>query len=210
MVSYYYVVVDRREFLLASLAAAPDSPVEVPVRVVIDRDAKWWPGQLKDFSDRIWPECARDFLRGGVALKTSRGEGRVERPNGREPVISGLDPAALNAVITERIPEEWDRGRAVAGVTTLYRDYHLCLIALRRAHGNRIPFVAVNTCTHELLHAVLGDIFESKPKGMTGEWRESRIDAIATKLWWWGGGGAIRESARVYVERLKASYYPRT
>lgn len=41
MVSYYYVVVDRREFLLASLAATPDSPVEVPVRVVIDRDAKW-------------------------------------------------------------------------------------------------------------------------------------------------------------------------
>jgi hypothetical protein len=77
------------------------------------------------------------------------------------------------------------------------------MVALRHAHGNQIPFLSVNTCVHELLHALMGDIFEGRPTGVCGQAREFRVDCYATRLWLWHDGGAIRRAAKNYVERLR-------
>jgi hypothetical protein len=77
------------------------------------------------------------------------------------------------------------------------------MIALNWAHGHQIPFLSVNTCVHELLHALLGDIFEDRPAGWRGAAREFRIDAYATRLWLFRDGSHIRQAAQVYVDRLR-------
>ena len=97
----------------------------------------------------------------------------------------------------------WDNARSLAGVTTLYEGYHVCVIALSYAHGHQVPFVSVNTCVHELLHALLGDIFVSRPKWLESGAREFRIDWYATGLWLFRDGAAIRKSAQAYVARLR-------
>src|SRR5262249_42249412 len=86
--------------------------------------------------------------------------------------------------------------------------YHLCLIALRYAHGNQVPFLSVNTCLHEILHALMQDIFVSRPRWFETAGREYRIDACATALWLFGDGAGIRQSARHYVSRLSATRLP--
>ncbi|MCC6291595.1 MAG: hypothetical protein IT164_03005 [Bryobacterales bacterium] len=67
-----------------------------------------------------------------------------------------------------------------------------------------IPFVAVNTCTHELLHALLLDIFENRPPGLWGQAREFRVDALATRLWLLKDGSPVKGPARGYLKRLEA------
>jgi hypothetical protein len=119
-------------------------------------------------------------------------------------VFIGLERGVINFIVTDHIPIEWDNGRALSGVTTLYRGYHLCMVALDHAHGHQVPFLSVNTCVHELLHALLHDIFEARPKGSLGKAREFRIDAYATRLWLFHDGAAIREAARSYVQRLRS------
>src|SRR5437016_3257590 len=109
----------------------------------------------------------------------------------------------INLVLTGHIPLYWDNGRALAGVTTIYEGYHVCLIALPYAHGNRMPFLSVNTCVHELLHALLQDVFVSRPKWFQIGRRELRIDWYATRLWLFHDGGAIRRSAQAYLDRLR-------
>lgn len=207
----------RREFLAIVPAAAlvvrrslPAAPVTVPVRMIVDGKVNWRPESLQYFWWKIWPEAVRDFASCGIRLQAAEGHGDVGRPPGREPVVSGLDPYALNMVITNRIPMEWDGGRGLSGVTLLYRGYHLCVIALSRAHPNRIPFLSLNTCVHEMLHALLLDIFDFHPSILDGQWREFRVDACATRIWMAGGTAAIRESARTYVKRLRAEAIPRT
>ncbi|PYT25738.1 MAG: hypothetical protein DMG58_23645, partial [Acidobacteria bacterium] len=138
------------------------------------------------------------------------GAGEVWRHSGREPEVTGLDPGVINFVVSDRIPIEWDNGRALSGVTTRYRGYHLCMVALNHAHCHQIPLLAVNTCVHELLHVLLQDIFESRPAGWRGETREFRIDLYATRLWLFHDGAAIRKAARIYVERLQSDGSPRT
>jgi hypothetical protein len=98
---------------------------------------------------------------------------------------------------------EWDHARALSGVTTRYQGYHLCMVALNYAHGHQIPFLSVNTCLHELLHALLGDIFESRPEGLPGAAREFRVDWYATRLWLFHDGAHIRKAAQTYAERLR-------
>ena len=98
---------------------------------------------------------------------------------------------------------EWDKGRALSGVTTRYHGYHICLIALNHAHCHEIPLLSVNTCMHELLHAFFEDIFESRPQGFHGAVREFRIDLYATRLWLFHEGAAIRDASRTYLERLR-------
>jgi hypothetical protein len=183
--------------------ASKPGPLIVPVRHVLDRKAKLRPGELHGFRERIWPEAVRDFARSGIWLAAAVADGDVWRPPGREPVISGLERGILNLVITDQVPEEWDRGRALAGVTLRYRGHHLCIVALRWAHGHRLPLVGVNTCVHEVLHALLHDVFEGRPAGFRGEAREFRIDMYATRLWLFHDGSAIRESAERYIERLR-------
>jgi hypothetical protein len=97
----------------------------------------------------------------------------------------------------------WDRARALSGVTTRYEGYHVCVVALNYAHGHQIPFLSVNTCLHELLHALLGDIFEDRPAGLPGAAREFRVDWYATRLWLFHDGAHIKNSAQSYVERLR-------
>ena len=197
----------RRQFFTVTaisraLAAAPNAVV-VPVHHIIDSMAKWAPGEVERFWRRLWPAASRQLGRCGVRFESSFGTGGVWRPPGREPVVSGLERHMLNLVITNRIPMEWDRGRTLNGVTARYRGFHLCMIAMDHAHGLEVPLVSVNTCTHELLHALMLDIFEDRPGGVAGQWREFRIDWYATRLWLGTSSAEVRESARQYVSRLK-------
>src|SRR4030095_9446589 len=110
-----------------------------------------------------------------------------------------------NLVLTDHVPMYWDRGKGLRGVTTLVDGYHVCLVALQYAHGHQIPFVAVNTCVHELLHALLQDIFVSRAKWYQAGRREFRVDWCATRLWLFHDGGAGRKSAQAYLDRLRAT-----
>lgn len=197
----------RRRFLLAAAASALPLragavPVVLPVHHMLDRKAQCRAGDVRHFWDRIWPQAAGDIERCGMRIQLTSADGEVERPPSRTPVIHGLRPGCLNMVLTHRVPIQWDQGRGLAGVTTLYRGYHMIMIAIARAHGHRIPFVATNTCTHEMLHALLLDMFENRPPGWRGQARETRIDAVATRLWFRLGDGDVGMSAREYVRRL--------
>jgi hypothetical protein len=123
---------------------------------------------------------------------------------GDRPIFLGLRRGVLNLFLTDHVPMIWDRGRALAGVSAIYDGYHLCLIGARFAHGNQVPFFSVNTCVHEMLHAFLQDVFVSNPEWYQAGGREARIDWQATRLWLFHDGGTVRESARLYVNRLRA------
>jgi hypothetical protein len=153
----------------------------------------------------IWPEAAIAFGHGGIDLQTADGPGEVRRTAADRPVFVGLRRGVINLVFTDYIPMFWDRGRALAGVTTLHEGYHVCMVAMRYAHGNQIPFLSVNTCVHELLHALLLDIYVRRSSAFqTGE-REFRVDRYATWLWLFHNGSAIRQSAQTYLARLGAN-----
>ncbi|HYW47369.1 MAG TPA: hypothetical protein VE959_31160 [Bryobacteraceae bacterium] len=205
----------RREFFSIAVAAGAAQtvtrvPLIVPVQLVLDGRVQWSPEPVQHFWSRIWPQAVRDFERCGIRLQSSLRAGDVCRPPGGEPVVTGLERGVVNLVITDRIPMEWDGGRALSGFATSYRGYHMCMVALEHAHCHQIPFLSVNTCVHELLHAVLHDIFEGRPMGLLGEGREFRIDWYATRLWLFHDGGTIRKSAQAYVERLRSGSPPRT
>lgn len=190
---------------MATAGASPaQGPLIVPLHRVLDSRAKCTPEQLSRFSSSIWPEAAADFNRCGIQFQIDEAKGEIRRTAADRPVFVGLKRAAINLVLTDRIPLYWDTGRALAGVTTLYEGYHLCVIALSQAHAHQVPFVSVNTCVHELLHALLQDIFVSRPKWFQTSGRELRIDSYATALWLFHDGGGIRKSAQVYVDRLRA------
>jgi len=194
----------RRQLLLgaagaSAYASVPRRPLTVPVHHLIDGDARWQPGQIERFRQRLWPEAVLDFARCGIQFQTSVSTGGIWRPQGREPVVRGLERGAINLAITNRIPMEWDQGRTLSGVATRYRGYPLCMIAMDHAHGHQAPFLSVNTCVHELLHVLMLDIFEDRPQGLAGEAREFRIDWYATRLWLFHDGAAILQSARRYV-----------
>ena len=190
-------------FLLAAATASRAAPqtLAVPVRLVFDSRTEWTP-QRKDYWSRIWKEAVGDFASCGISLSVTSGPGEIRRTASGKPIFVGLGGGTLNVVVTQRLPAEWDRGRGVAGVTTLREGKHLCAIALEYAHGHRIPFLAVNTCVHELLHAFMLDIFERRPPGLEGSAREFRIDTYATRMWLFGDGSAVRESTISYLKRL--------
>jgi hypothetical protein len=176
----------------------------------MDGRVKWRPNQLRRFWSSMWPEAVRDFGRCGIRLESSFQAGEVWRPPGREPVITGLDPGAINLIVTNQIPMEWDSGRALSGVAMRYRGYDLCMVALSHAHCNQVPLLSVNTCVHELLHVLLHDTFERRPQGVPGQAREFRIDWYATRMWLFHDGADIRKAAQSYVERLRSDVTPRT
>jgi hypothetical protein len=97
---------------------------------------------------------------------------------------------------------DWDNGRALAGATTVHEGYHLCVIAMSYAHGHRIPYLSTNTCVHELLHALLQDVFVSHPKWYQSDEREFRDDWYGTAMWLFHDGSTVRESAQAYLKRL--------
>jgi hypothetical protein len=81
----------------------------------------------------------------------------------------------------------------------------VCVIALRYAHGNQVAFFSNNTCVHELLHALLQDLLQKRPKWYQANGREFRVDWYATRLWLFHEGAAIRESGQVYLKRLQSA-----
>ena len=192
---------------LLSMAAAPALRAAAPARLVVpvhrimdarahnppDR-AQRWPG--------LWSEAVRDYGQGGIDLQTTDGPGEVRHSPADNPVFVGLRRGAINLVVTDSIPMYWDAGRALAGVTTIHDGYHVCMIALRYAHGNQVAFLSVNTCLHELLHALLQDIFVKPPKWYQSAAREARVDWYATRLWLFHDGEAVRKSGEVYLRRL--------
>jgi hypothetical protein len=200
----------RRQLLSAPAAAAlahaaSNERLLLPVRRMLDGRAKQGSEHLQRFNSRIWPETVRDFARCGIQLPDELGRCEVRLSPGGSPVFTDLERKALNLVLTDRLPIRWDRGKARHGVTTRYQGFHLCVIALEHAHAHQIPLLSVNTCVHELLHAFMHDIFESRPGGLHGEAREFRIDFYATRLWLFGEGSAIQRAARAYAERLAAT-----
>ena len=70
------------------------------------------------------------------------------------------------------------------------------------AHGNQAPFFGVNTVAHEVLHVLMGDVFEVSGGAVHGQSREARVDWYATKMWLFGDGAAARESAVGVLRRL--------
>jgi hypothetical protein len=190
---------------MATVAAfAAESPVIVPVRRMVDAHAKCPAEQLHRFWWNIWPEAVRDFNACRIHLQTSDANGEIRRSAGDRPIFIGLERGVINLFLTDHLPLYWDNSRALAGVTTIYEGYHLCLIALRYAHGHQVPFFSVNTCVHELLHALLQDVFVSSPKWYQTGGREFRIDSCATGLWLFHDGASIRQSAQSYVDRLRS------
>ncbi len=185
-------------------AAAPrtKSPVAVPVHRVMDKRAQCTPGELRRFWFGIWPEAVRVFNRGGIALKCTDAQGEIRRSPGGRPVFVGLERRAVNLVLTDYVPMHWDNARSLAGATTLHEGHCICLLALKHAHGNRIPFLAVNTCVHELLHALLQDVFVHRPTWFRSGEREFRVNWYGTRLWLFHDGAAIQKSAEVFLSRL--------
>ncbi|MDR3698251.1 MAG: hypothetical protein P4L56_01370 [Candidatus Sulfopaludibacter sp.] len=196
----------RRQFLsFAAVPAVSRQPLRVALHIVTDAEVPWKPHQAEPFWRHIWPEAVSDFRHCGIAFDTSYTTARVQRPPWREPIVEGLERGAINLLLTNRVPMQWDQGRALCGVTLRYRGYHLCVIALDRAHGHQLPLLSVNTCTHELLHVLLLDIFEDGPAGLAGQAREFRIDWYATRLWLLHDGAAIRGMTRNYLDRVSRS-----
>lgn len=198
----------RRSFILLLSALRTSETVTVPLCLVRDTKAKLTREANQDFWGQLWPQAVGNFAAGGIRLEWKTVDGTVERPPGRQPVVTGLDPARLNLVLTSTIPMEWDSGRSLSGVTLRYRGLHVSMISLYRAHGHLMPLISVNTCVHEILHALMLDIYDVNPQGLTGAEREFRIDYLASRLWLFHDGSGIRGSARKYVERLKADALP--
>jgi hypothetical protein len=197
----------RRHFisLASSGALSVPTPLIVPIRQILDGRAHLKPGQLRGFRSNMWPEAVADFARCNITLQSTLNDGEVRRSPTGQPVFAGLERGIINFVITNRIPMEWDKARGLNGITTRYRGYHLCMIALDYAHPHRIPFLAVNTCVHELLHVLMLDIFEDRPRGYRGSMREFQIDSYATRLWLFHEGEPIRNAARTYLSRLRST-----
>jgi hypothetical protein len=199
----------RRELFCVAAAPAATWPsqVVVPVHHLLDRRAKCTPEQMRGFWSGMWPEAVRDLGYCGVVLESCVSSGEVRRSPGGRPVFVGLEAGVINLVITDEIPMNWGKGRGLSGVTTRYEGYHLCMIALNHAHGHQVPLLSVNTCIHELLHVLLQDVFETRPKGMRGDAREFRVDLYATRLWLFHDGGPIQDSARAYIGRLRSGIH---
>jgi hypothetical protein len=183
-------------------AASGREPLTLPLLHLVDSRARLTPAQLEGFWSRIWLEAVRDLAWCGIAMPGQLRTCEVRRTPGDRPLISGLERGVLNFVVTGHIPMHWDRGRGLAGVTTRYAGYHVCLVALHRAHPHRVPLLAVNTAVHELLHALLSDIMQDAVPGLESEAREFRANLWATRLWLFRDGSAVRRRARRYLQRL--------
>ncbi|MEI9977114.1 MAG: hypothetical protein WDO73_36730 [Ignavibacteriota bacterium] len=198
----------RRDFIFTATAATAfragtaAAPLTVPVHRLMDKRAHCTPQQLQRFSSILWPEAVREFQQGRIQLQVTEAIGEIRRlPSGR-PLFIGLLRGVLNVVITDHVPMDYG---SVAGVTTMWEGYHLCVIALSDAHGNQVPYFSVNTCVHELLHALLQDIFVNRAKWYQSAEREFRTDWYATQLWLFHDGSAIRKSAAAYLARLRTA-----
>jgi hypothetical protein len=199
----------RRQFLTspASLvlpvAGASPPRLALPVHRMINQHARLDATALQAFS-AIWNEAVRDLTRCGIDPRVTTATGEIKLyPSGR-PLFVGLARGRLNIVLTGTLPQDWDAARAVAGVSTVYEGYHVAAIALRYAHGHRIPLLAVNTVLHEMLHFLLLDVLVPRPSMLRTRWREERVDWHATRMWLTGRDADLQESAGRYTRILEA------
>ena len=183
-------------------ATGATGPLKIPVHRIVDSRGGCTPEQLHNLWWTMWPECVRLFSRCGLQLATTDELGEIKRSAASRPIFTGVRRGAINVVITRHLPLDWARGRGIAGVTTIWAGYHICLIALDHAHANRIPLIAVNTLVHEMLHALLQDLFVVRPTATEIEKHEWRVNWIATRLWLLADCSGVRESAEAYVRRL--------
>jgi hypothetical protein len=190
--------VTRRSFLLTAVARPP---LIVPVRRVIDKRANCTSKQWQHWWNVVWPEAVREFDRGGIRLQVTDAPGEIKRLPSSRPAFDGLARGTINLVITDHVPMDYG---GVAGVTTRWEGYDLCVIAVSDAHANQVPYFSVNTCVHELLHLLLQDLLLTKPKWYEVGEREFRIDYYATRLWLFHDGEAIRKTAEAYLRRLQS------
>jgi hypothetical protein len=193
----------RRSFLSVASMAALQPPLIVPVRRVMDIRTKCPPEKLNHFWWRVWPEAVGNFNRCGIQLQCADVKGEIKLSPGDRPIFVGLERGVVNLLLTDHLPMAWDKARSLAGMTTIYEGYHLCVIALSYVHAHQVPYLSVNTCVHELLHLFLQDVYVKRPKWYEVNEREMRADWYSTRLWLFGDGGDIRRSAGVYLQRLR-------
>jgi hypothetical protein len=185
------------------------APVVVPVLRLLNKHIALSAADVRQFHATVWDEAAAAFRSCGVALRTVDRVGEIRRyPSGR-PRFFGLEKTMLNVVLTDRIPLSWAQGRSLAGVTTVYEGHLVTVIALEDAYPNRLPFIAVNTVVHELLHVFRGDILVRRTGLFRGSDREAMVDWQATRLWLFEHAPEIRESAAILVQRLALQSPPR-
>jgi hypothetical protein len=201
-------MLSRRTLLggtLATLwAAAAESRVVLNIAFVQDGHGHFKPGSLDRFWREIWPEAAVALGQCGISLETTWRTGEIRRSASSALHFTELVPHAINVVLTDHLQLVWDNGRALSGVATKYEGYTLCVLALDYAHANRVPFLSVNTCLHELMHVLAGDVNQRRSTRvfLGGQARESRVDAVATGLWLFGTGrDIVREQARAFTAR---------
>ena len=208
----------RREFLSTVPAAAvitsmPQAPLVVPIHQILNSRANLRPEQISGFRSRIWAQAVHDFGFCGIRFDSAVSTGEVRRSPGDRPIFTGLDRSVLNFVITDHIPMGWDGGRGLSGVTTMFEGYPLCMVALNYAHCHQIPFLSVNTCVHELLHALMQDIFQRAVRtGFMGRGSVELPDSIAMRRacgLFHHGARRFVSPRRLYVEALASGSRPR-
>jgi hypothetical protein len=202
--------VNRRHWigsaLLGACTARASEPaaaaLEVPVQVVLNKLAKWTSAERDSFRNNVWNEAVQVLRKCGISLRATEREGEIHKyPSGR-PRIVGMQYGVLNIVLTDTIPMAWDNGRGVAGVATVYEGYHLALISIRAAHGNRVPFLHVNTVLHELIHMFFEDFYVPREGRLSGQAHEHVIDWHATRMWLFSDGDHVKHSAAQYIKCL--------
>jgi hypothetical protein len=184
------------------LAGTPaPAVVEVPVLYVTNKHARCSAVEVSRFRSVVWDEAVRVFARCGVLLRVVERTGEVLKyPSGR-PRFLELDRRRVNVVLSDNVPLDWDNARYSPGIAAAYEGFAVCVIAMPRAHANRIPFLAVNTVVHELLHILLEDIFVAPGGLLRDHGRETRVDWHATRMWLFGADATVRESAREFMRK---------
>lgn len=199
---------NRRQLLHGAIAPVlwaqqEDAPVEVPVLCMTNALAGTKPEAVRAFRAGVWDEAVRTFADCGVYLRVTERAGEILKYPSSRPRFIGLERGQVNVVLTDTIPLDWDNGRQVAGGSTVYEGYVVCVIAMKLAHRFEAPLFAMNTVVHELLHVFLGDVFEERGGRLRRYGREGRVDWQATRMWLGADAAAVRTAARAHLLRMK-------
>jgi hypothetical protein len=190
--------------LAATLHAHSDvSPVEVPVHCLTNALATTPPEAVRAFRAGVWDEAVRTFADCGVPLRVTYRTGEILKYPSSRPRFIGLERGQVNLVLTDTIPLDWDNGRQLAGGSTVYEGYVVCVIAMKLARGFSAPLLAVNTVVHELLHIFFGDVFEPRGAWLRRYSREGRVDWHATRMWLGANAAPVRQAARAHLLRMQ-------
>lgn len=111
----------------ASSARGAGGPVEVPVVCLTNTRAATTPEAVRAFRAGVWAAAVRSFAEGGVALRVRERAGEIPQYPSSRPRFVGLARGERNVVLTDPIALEWDRGRQVAGGSTVYEGYVVCV-----------------------------------------------------------------------------------